>query len=455
MIQHGIKKNKFKFFTATRLIVVGFGSIIFVGTMLLLLPFSQKSGGGIAFVDAFFTAASATCVTGLSAVDAYQTFTIFGQIVILCLIQIGGIGFMTLTSFVYFTISKKFTLASKLTMQEDIVNGNISYIKKIVVRILVLTVIIEGIGFIILSGAFSRYMPAGEAVWSGLFHSVSAFCNAGFSIVNMASGNNFIAFNSDPIILLTIAFLIIFGGLGFIVITDMVEAKRWRNYKLHTRIVLLVSLILTLLGTFFILGTEFHNPATMGNMSGGDKLLNAFFQSVTTRTAGFNSVNISSMTDASQLFLGLLMFIGASPGSTGGGIKTTTLFILVLTVMSVVRRKKFTVVRKQNISAKTIHKASSIFVLAIGIMIISVILLMFTENGNFTLQQILFEQISAYATVGLSLDVTPFLSVAGKIIIIFSMFLGRIGVLTFFIAFTKGKEVKDVKIKYPECSIDM
>ncbi len=447
-------KTKYKFFTATRLIVLGFMLIILLGACLLLIPASTKSGK-ITFLEALFTSTSATCVTGLNVFDISDTFTAFGQVVILCLIQLGGLGFMSLTSFIYLSFSKRIGLTARLTMREDVSEGNLAHIKKLVTRILLLTFASELLGMALLSIGFAKYMPAGEAVWNGLFHSVSAFCNAGFDIVTLNVGQSLITFSSDPLILLTIAALIVVGGLGFMVVSDMWDSKTWSHYRLHTKIVLTVTFFLIIFGTLTIFALEFSNPKTMGNMSTGDKFLNSFFQSVTARTAGFNSIDIGQMTPASIVLLDFLMFIGASPGSTGGGIKTTTLFVLAVMVFSVVRQRKSAIVDKQNIGSKTVHKASAIFMLATSLMILSAFVLSITDGNNFTFNQLLFEQISAYATVGLSMGITAGLSVVGKIVIIINMFVGRVGVLTFFISLKSGKDTSSAKIIYPECSVEM
>ncbi|MEG2450717.1 MAG: potassium transporter TrkG, partial [Clostridia bacterium] len=357
------------------------------------------------------------------------------------------------TSFFYLAFSRRVTLASRLTMNEDITDGNIKHIRRVVYRILAMTFGAELIGAIILSGAFSQYMEAGRAVWCGIFTSISAFCNAGIDIFNMPE-SSLVSFNSDPLVILTVSFLIIVGGIGFLVVSDMWDAKTWRHYKLHTKIVLTVTACLILFGTCFFLGVEFNNDATLGTMSVGDKILNAYFQSVTARTAGFNSIDLAAMNTSSHICLDFLMFIGASPGSTGGGIKTTTLFILITTVTSVISRRKCAIIDKQKIGLFTVHKASAVFMLASTIMVLSTMVLSISDP-QFTLSQLLFEQISAYATVGLSLGITAQLSVVGKLVIMASMFLGRIGALTFFVSLSRKKVVREDDIQYPECSINI
>lgn len=447
--------KKYKWMTGTRLIVIGFLLIIFLGAAILMLPFSTR-GDGISFLDALFTAAYATCVTGLAVVQTNATFTIFGQVTILLLIQLGGLGFMSLTSFLYLAFSKRVKLSYRLTMREDIADSDVHHIKRLVYRIVLYTFIVESVGACILTGAFSRYMPADEAIWNGIFHSISAFCNAGLDIISVfGGGQSFMAFYSDAFVLLPISFLIILGGIGFLVISDMLDAKTWRHYRLHTKIVLCMTGALVLLGTVFYFGVEYNNDATLGGMTFGEKLLNAYFASVTARTAGFNTIDIASLKPASIILTDFLMFIGANPGSTGGGIKTTTLFILIIMVYNVIRQKKYAIVDKQTIGSNTAHKASTVYVLATFIMIISTAVLLLSDGNNFTFSELLFEQISAYATVGLSFGITPQLSVVGKLVIILNMFMGRIGVLTFFISFTHGKNEGESKIAYPECAVDI
>jgi trk system potassium uptake protein TrkH len=443
-------RKKHPIFTAARIIVAGFSAIILLGAACLMLPFATKDG--IEFLDALFTATSATCVTGLAVYQSFDNFTLFGKIVILLLIQIGGVGFMSVTSFVYMSFSKRLSLSTRLTLKEDIAEGNIRYIKRLITRIVIMTAVAETAGAIVLTGAFSRYMGAGEAVWNGVFHSISAYCNAGYDISADASGMT--AYNSDPLVLLTLAALTIFGGIGFIVVSDIWDSKLWRKFRLHTKIVLGVTAALLVFGTAFFLGAEYNNPSTIGNMSFGDKLLNSFFMSASCRSAGFDSLGIENMSPPSRVCVQFLMFVGSSPSSTGGGIKTTTLFILIVMVFNVVRRRKYSVVDKQTIGYETVNKASTVLVLALINMLIAAGLLLISDGEKFTSSQLLFEQISAYATVGFSLGITGSLSVWGKLIIIASMFIGRVGVLTFFVSFTKGK-ASDTKITYPECQISV
>ncbi len=449
------KNKKYKTSATTRVIVFGFLTIILIGTCFLLLPAASKSGNGVNFLDALFTATSATCVTGLSVFNIFDTYTIFGQVVILTLIQIGGLGFMALTSFVYMLLSRRVSLSSKLAINEDISGGNIKTMRRTLRRIVALTFGTELVGAVFLIGGFSVYMPAGEAVWNGIFHSVSAFCNAGMDIIAAEGAGSLTRFSSDPLILLPIAALVMIGGLGFMVVVDIWDSKTWRHFRLHTKVVLLMTAAMVLFGTLFFFGAEFNNEKTLGAMSTGDKFLNAFFHAIVTRTAGFSSFDLTAMNPASVFMSDVMMFIGAAPGSTAGGIKVTTLFVLVVTMTSVIRQRKYAIVDKQTIGSKTVHKAAAVVVLALTIMVLSMCALLLTDGNNFTFAELFFEQVSAYGTVGLSLGVTSGLSVGGKIIIILNMFLGRVGALTFFISFTGGKSSAEGKITYPECAIVM
>jgi trk system potassium uptake protein TrkH len=350
-------------------------------------------------------------------------------------------------------IGKKISLHGKLSLRENLAQIDLSDIKWLLKNIIKLTVICESVGAVVLTLAFTKYFSFGEAVWKGIFHSVSAFCNAGFDIINIGNGS-MTPFADNPIILLTISALIIIGGIGFLVVSDVMKNKRFRKLSLHTKIVLLMTLILLVGGTALFLGAEYNNEATIGNMNFGGKLLNSFFQSVTCRTAGFNSIDTASLSRLSMPVAMALMFVGASPGSTGGGLKTTTLFIMLMTIGTTVLRQKETVVGYKKIGQETQTKATAVLMLAFMIFIGSFFLLLITEPELSNLE-IVFEQISAYATVGLSLGITTKLSVLGKLIIITNMFLGRLGALTFLLAFPSGANKLEAKIKYPDANINI
>lgn len=440
--------KKFRLNT-TQAIVLAFFCVILLGACLLMLPGATKSSGSLSFVDALFTATSATCVTGLAVANTFETFTIFGQIVILFLIQFGGLGYLSLSSAIYLVFGMKITLSRKLSLSSDFGQSNMGTYRRLIKNVLVLTLIIEGAGAILLSAGFSRYYSAGRAIYMGIFHSISAFCNAGFDIVSIGSGS-LTAFASDPLILLTIAALIILGGLGFIVISEVITRRHIRKFTLHSKVVLSVTAALIVLGTVVYMILEYNNPLTIGNMNFGDKLLNCFFMSVTPRTAGFNSVSTTGMTNASTFFTIVLMFIGASPASTGGGIKTTTLFVLIFALFAVLQQRKQAVIDKRKIGHQTIVRASSVLLLAVVVLSVSMLIMLAVEPFSF--EELLFEQVSAYATVGLSLGITSSLTVTSKLVLIFNMYVGRVGALTFFLSFTKQEKIES-KILYAESNI--
>lgn len=449
----GFPKNYRNWFSSSRLVILGFALVILVGTGLLSLPISLREGVKLPFIDALFTATSATCVTGLVVTNTYNTFTGFGQAVILLLIQIGGLGFMTVYSSLFLVIGKKFTLEGRLTLRENLAQINIGEVKNLLVQIIKITFFIEFIGATILAIAFTKYYDFGTALWKGVFHSVSAFCNAGFDIVDTGAGS-MVPFNDNPFIMLTVCALIIFGGLGFLVYSDIYKYKKFRRCSMHTKIVLVVTAILLGIGTVACFVSEYNNGLTFGGMNFGKKLMNAFFLSTTARTAGFNSVDTAGLSRVTIAVVIFLMFVGASSGSTGGGIKTTTLYILIMAVGTTVLRQKQTIVDYKRIGHETVIKAASVLMLAMFMFMFSYIILLISEP-DLTSRQIIFEQVSAYATVGLSLNTTAELSAVGKYVIMLNMFLGRLGALTFLLAISKGKDKRLNKIKYPEANINI
>ena len=329
--KYGFRHMAERIFTPIRLIMLSFFAVIMIGAALLMLPWSTTAPGSLSFVDALFTATSATCVTGLVVNTVATEFTAFGHVVILFLVQIGGLGFMTISSGVYLLIRHKVSLRKRISMTEELSHDGMDDLKRLTFDILKMTVATELAGAVLLSLAFARYYSAGKAVWYGLFHSVMAFCNSGFDIVS-TEGTSYQMFAEDPFILIVTMVLIVLGGIGFMVVSDIAHNRRWRKLKLHTKIVIPLTAALILIGAIGIFAAEFDNPETIGNMSVGNKIVNAFFQSVTSRTAGFASFSQSGMTSFSQSLTIILMFIGVCPGSTGGGIKTTTMFVLLVTI---------------------------------------------------------------------------------------------------------------------------
>lgn len=443
------KQKLHNYLTPTRSLVFSFIAIIFIGALLLLLPFATK-GKGLSFMDALFTATSATCVTGLTLFNVADTFTIFGQIVILFLIQIGGLGFMTITSSIYLFLGKKLSLHNRLQISENLEESDMSKLRRLLLSIMKFTFIMEGFAAILLTICFAFRFDFFQALWYGIFHSVSAFCNAGFDIFPSSVSMSMSAFISDPIVLIILAILIISGGIGFLVVADIGQKKNPKKFSVHSKIVLAMTSALLAIGTVIFLSCEYNNADTIGNMNFFDKLVNSFFLSASTRTAGFATFDISALTTSSTTSAICLMFIGASPGSTGGGIKTSTIFVLMFAVFAVMRNKHDVIVDMRKISRNTIYKASSTLMLALLITITSIFILTLSEDKP--LVDIIFEQVSAYATVGLSRGITDSLSVVGKIVLTLNMFLGRVTAMTFLVSISKNK-VQPSAISYPDANI--
>ena len=439
-----------RYLNQTRIIVLSFLIVILVGAGLLMLPCSSVSG--LNYLDALFTATSATCVTGLSTINLASRLTPFGHVVVLLLIQIGGMGFMTLASATFVMLGRRFSLRERLNMRDYLSESDMSGLNKLAVGVVKLTAAIEGIGAVLLTVAFSFQFSFGRALWYGVFHSVSAFCNAGLDIIPVKE--SFEPYIDNPFVLVVLALLIIVGGLGFIVVGDVVRTKNPKKLRIDSKIVLATSGALLLFGTLIYMIFEYNNPATLGGLSFGDKLANAFFFSASTRTAGFASFDVGQLSPVSRSVTIMLMFIGASPGSTGGGIKTTTLFVLLVWVAAHIPQKKKTVIGMRKFGNTVRSKAATIFVLAIVTLTLAQTLLMGFDGDSFTYEQLLFEAVSAYATVGLSMGITGALSVGSKIIIILVMFMGRVGAYTFLLAATKKDKTPD-NIQYQEFNIMM
>jgi potassium uptake TrkH family protein len=425
------------------LLMLSFIVIIIIGALLLMMPKSTY-GGYISFVDALFTSASAVTVTGLTVVDTEGFFTYNGKLIILGLIQIGGLGIMTLTSFFAFSSGKSYNLKEYVAVQEMFGEENISGLKRLIYQIVGLTFIIEFIGALLIFNFadLSFISSTKEKIFFSVFHSVSAFCNAGFSLLseNLAHKNLFLNFP----FLLIIMFLIIAGGLGFPVLRDIrkvfvnnVLNKNNIQFKLHSRLVLITSAILILIGAGFYFVIETNT--SMNNQNTFQQVLTSVFQSVTTRTAGFNTVDFTKISLPVIFIIIVLMWIGASPASTGGGIKTTAFSISLLNLFSIARGKDRVEIFKKRISSSDISRSFSTIILSMIYISIATFLLLLSENASF--EKILFEVISASSTVGLSLGITPELTPFGKLIVTATMFIGRIGFLTFTLAIFKRMDV--------------
>lgn len=444
-------KNKSRRPSAPRLAIAAFAVTIMVGSALLMLSAAMKGKGNLPFIDALFLSTSATCITGLSTIDTAERLTVFGQIIMIVLMQVGGLGFMTVTSSLYIMLGRRDTLKERITIQEELEQYNMDGLRGLIKRIIKLTFITESIGMLLLALGFSRTMDFGRALWFGLFHSVAAFCNAGFDII--PGGSSVTVFNNQPLILLTLAALNIVGGLGFLVINNAVTKKRWRFFKLNTKVVLIFTAVLLLFGTVAVFACEYNNSLTIGNMSAGQKLLNALFMSASSRTAGFNSISVKGMRDITKIIICGLMFVGGAPASTAGGIKITTLFILLAVVFSAVNQRKKTIIGMRKINENLVAKAVAVLMLALIVLFVGQVILSLSD-GAFSLSDRLFEQISAYCTTGLTVGVSQGLSVVGKLVMIFSMFVGRIGILSFFTAFTAPAKHQSA-ITYEDANINI
>jgi trk system potassium uptake protein TrkH len=436
----GIKPN----FKPTQILAFGFAMLILIGAVLLNLPIASRDGQSIGFINALFTATSAVCVTGLVVADTYTQFNIFGQLMILILIQFGGLGIMTMAMTVFLLLGKRITLRERLVMKEALNQFSISGLVKLTRYILLTTIFFEGIGAIILSFRFVKTYGLLKGVYYGVFHAISAFNNAGFDLVG--NYRSLTPFVQDPLVNFVIMGLIIFGGLGFSVIFDIFTVKNFKKLTLHSKVVITATTILLVAGMLVYLALEYSNPKTLGNLPLSSKILVSAFQSVTPRTAGFNTIDISELTTASKYFTILLMFIGASPGSTGGGIKTATFAAIIMMIYTVIASKEDVEIYEKRIPLDNVFKAVAMTVISILIVFISSFLLTITEDIDFL--TLIFEVVSAFGTVGLSLGITRKLTVFGKIIIILTMFIGRVGPLT--LAFAIGSRQKKAHLKYPE-----
>lgn len=434
----------------TQVLVIGFAALILMGGLLLNLPIASESGESVGFINAVFTATSAVCVTGLSVVDTGTYWTTFGKIVIITLIQIGGLGFMSVATMFAVILGKKISLKERLIIQEALNQYSLSGLVRFTKYVLIVTFTVEGIGALFLSFRFIPQFGWMKGIAYSIFHAISAFCNAGFDLIG--NGRNLMPYVSDPLVSLTVAFLIIIGGIGFSVIADVITNKKLKRVSLHTKMVLLITAILLLVGTVGFALIEWKNVNTLGSLSPSSRWMASFFQSVTVRTAGFNTVDLVSMKDASHLLSIILMFIGGSPAGTAGGIKTTTLGVILFTVICVIRGKEETEIFKRRISWELVNRALTIAIIGVTL-IVSVTMILTITDSEFSFIALLYETVSAFATVGLTLNITPQLSIIGKILMISMMFAGRVGILTIAFALARRQHSNKGNIKYPEGKI--
>lgn len=429
--------------TQTQFIAYGFIGIILTGALLLMLPVSSRTGEVGNFIDCLFTATSASCVTGLVVYDTWTHWTLFGQIVILALIQIGGLGFVTIGVFLSIVLRRKIGLKERGLMQESVNTLQIGGVVKLARKIIIGTLIFEGTGALILAIRFIPEFGVPKGIYFGIFHAISAFCNGGFDLMGgQGEFSSLVRYYDDWTVNLVIMSLIVIGGLGFIVWDDLSRHKlKFRRYMLHTKIVLLATFVLVFGSAVLFYLFEKDNLLVGMNPSG--QILTSLFSSVTARTAGFNTVDTAALTDASKLLTAILMFIGGSPGSTAGGVKTTTMIVLYLYLWSNIRQTYGVNVFGRRLEDDTVKRASAIFTLNLTLAMVVSLFIMATQG--MVMSDVLFETFSAIGTVGMTTGITRSLSPVSRILVAFLMYCGRVGSLSFALSFTQHKRVPHVQ----------
>ena len=450
LLQAAMKRRRIQL-SATQIIAIGFAAIILLGAGLLTLPAASRSGVSCGFFPALFTATSATCVTGLVLFDTYVQWSAFGQVVIITLIEIGGLGFMSAASTFVFLLRRKVGLRQRMVIAQALNLNDMDGVVKIQKLVLTGSLSIQGIGALIL---FLRFWPRfglKRALAWGVFHSISAFCNAGFDLFGyLEPGQSAIPFNNDPIVCLTLIALVTIGGLGFLVWEELARVRQFKKFSVYTKLVLLMTATILAVGTIVILALEWNNPATLGNMPVWQKLLNAFFQTGTLRTAGFVTLDQAALKDATKVFSILIMFIGGSSGSTAGGLKTVTVVVLLLFIWAKARGKELVHVFKRNIpGAKAVDAMTITFITVMlsvfgGMLICTAAPVSFLDGW--------FEAVSAICTVGLSAAGTATLGTVSQYMIIAFMYFGRVGILTLSLGFLMGNRAKD-RFQYADTNL--
>ena len=444
-------KRRGKPMSATKMIAVIFAVITLCGTGLLMLPQASRDGRSCSFLNALFTATSATCVTGLTPFDTYTQWSTFGQWVLLGLIEIGGLGFMSAATLVIFILRKKIGLKQRLVMAQALSLNELDGVVKLQRTVLVGSLAMEALGALVLTLRFWPEYGFRHALRWGVFHSVSAFCNAGFDIFGeLAPGSSLQLFREDPVVLLTLAALIVVGGLGFLVWEELAEKRTFQKLSVYSRLVLSATGILLLCGWALTCLLEWNNPETLGGLGIGGKLLGGFFQSVTLRTAGFDAINQSALTEGSKAVSMVFMLIGGSSGSTAGGLKTVTFLVLLLFIASRARGRSVVTVYRRTIPDNQVMNAMTIAIIMIMLAMFGGIFISATAPVSFT--DALFEAVSALGTVGLTAGATGLLSAPAKILIIVFMYFGRVGVLTISLGFLMGNQAVE-RFRYAETTL--
>ncbi len=429
-------------FSATQIIALTFLGIILLGSLLLVLPVASRSGTSVGYLTALFTSTSATCVTGLVLGDTWTLWSGFGQVVILCLIELGGLGFMSAASLVFFLFRKKVGLRQRMVMAQALSLNEMEGVVRLQKIVLLGSLLIQGVGALILTARFLPDYGLRRSLMWGVFHAVSAFCNAGFDIFGVvAPGQSVMYFNDDIVVCLTLMALITVGGLGFFVWEEILSRRSFKKFSIYTKLVLVTSAVLILSGTLVFLVLEWNNPETIGTMPVWQKVLNALFQSVTLRTAGFASVDQGKLTDAGKAVSVLLMLVGGSSGSTAGGIKTVTFVVLLLFLYHRMRGRNTITVFRRTVPGEKVMDAMTIVSVVAALCIAGAIFICVTSPVSFV--DSLFEAASALATVGVTAGATASLSLVAKLLIILFMYFGRVGVLTISLGFLIGNKATE------------
>ena len=427
----------------TQIIALVFLGLILLGTLLLMLPISSRDGNSAGFLPSLFTATSATCVTGLVMFDTWTQFSGFGQTVIICLIEIGGLGFMSAASFVIFVLRKRVGLKQRMVMAQALSVNDMTGVVHLQKIVIFGSLLVQLAGALILIAYFWPQYGAGQAIKWGIFHSISAFCNAGFDIFGcLQPGGSLTLFYNDPVVLLTLGALVAVGGLGFFVWEEVIRIHNWKRFSVYTKLVLLMSAILTLGGAIIICLVEWNNPETLGALPWYEKLLGGLFQSLTVRTAGFDAIGQGAMTDSGKVVSMLLMLVGGSSGSTAGGIKTVTVMVLLLFLWSRIRHKGSVCVFKHTIPRSLVLDAMTVASIVVGLSVFGGLVIC-TTTPEVSFLDGLYESVSAMATVGLTTGITTSLSVVAKIMLIVFMYFGRVGVLTLSLGFLMGNQAQE------------
>lgn len=437
--------------SATKIIALVFAAIILVGALLLTTPAASRDGVSCGFRPALFTATSATCVTGLVLYDTWTQWSGFGQVVILSLIQIGGLGFMSVAALFVFFLRRKIGLKQRLVIAQALSLSDMEGVVRVQKTVLIGSLSMEGLGALILTLHFWPEYGFPTALKWGLFHAISAFCNAGFDILGCVEpGVSLAAFHSDAVLLLTLGALVTAGGLGFFVWEEMATKRRWKQFSVYTKLVLLTTLTLLLAGWALMCLLEWDNPGTLGEMSTADKLLNGLFQSMTLRTAGFAAIDQEKLTEAGKAVSIVFMLIGGSSGSTAGGLKTVTAVVLVLFVAARARGRSTVCVFRRTIPESQIQDAMTIAMILVGLALFGGIFICATSPVSFT--DALFEAVSALATVGITAGATGKLSIGAQLLMILYMYFGRVGVLTISLGFLMGDTAQE-RFRYAQTSL--